>query len=306
MKKAIALMVVLAMSLAVCACGSTSDASKTDASNDLPAQSDKTPDAQGTEEANTVTREDLFGEWVNYDTGDTLSITNTEIKYSYYSGGSFTTDWTFASLEGDTFSELSLGEIRIVKGEEGLQLVSEEYGTFISSDAAAKRTENESCRVGEKGKGALAEISMTKYDFAKIIGKENTTRLFVNDVHYESAPDGMVYMLIYFDLSSLAKEQINVPFDVNITVDYNNGYLFKSLDGNGAYCFVDEANGAYYRYMLNTGYVMELSPLQSGKYFAAIPVAEIVSTDTTSPLAVLFEIGEKGDTDYTAIRFKVQ
>ena len=37
---------------------------------------------------------------------------------------------------------------------------------------------------------------------------------------------------------------------------------------------------------------MALSPLTSGSFFVAIPVAEVVSTDAESPISVRFDYGE--------------
>ena len=76
-----------------------------------------------------------------------------------------------------------------------------------------------------------------------------------------------------------------------------------------AYIYEDDINGSFYQCMMDSGYLMELSPLTSGSYFIAIPVAEIVSTDTVSPIKIKFEYApfiKGGKEAYQTTYIKVQ
>lgn len=146
--------------------------------------------------------------------------------------------------------------------------------------------------MGEKLTGDNMEITVKSVDFAELLGKDNTTRVFERDVSWDNPGDGKVYAIIKFDYTNLAKQEVDMVRDVKITVVYKDGYEFASFDEEKAYIFEDDINGVFRQCCLDTGgYVMELSPLTSGSFFIAIPVAEMVSTDTKSPIQIKVDYG---------------
>ena len=146
--------------------------------------------------------------------------------------------------------------------------------------------------LGEKLTGDNIEITVKSIEFAALLGKDNTTRVFERDVSWDKPGDGKVYTIIKFEYTNLAKQEVDMVRDVKITVVYKDGYEFASFDEKKAYIFEDNINGVFRQCCLDTGgYVMELSPLTSGSFFIAIPVAEMVSTDTESPIQIKVDYG---------------
>lgn len=146
--------------------------------------------------------------------------------------------------------------------------------------------------LGEKVSGENLEITIKSFEFAEYLGKDNTTRVFERDVSWDKPGDGKVFSIFKFDYTNLAKEEVDMVRDVKFTVDYKDGYEFASFDESKAYIFEDDINGVFRQCCLDSGgYVMNLSPLTSGSFFIAIPVAEIVSTDTESPIQIKVDYG---------------
>lgn len=273
MKKLIAFLLAAIMLLSLCACGKES----TPADTEAPA----TP------------KEDFYGAWTNCDTGDTITIEENYMTLEYADGGSYRTDWRPEQIDGDTFKGVNpFGEMKL-SVVDGMKQLSGSLGTFIPADAAAEKRLSESVPVGEKYAGENLEITIKSTEFAEFLDSDNTTRMFERDVSWENAGDGKVFMIIKFDFTNLSKQVADMPRDLKMTVQYKDGYEFSSFDEEKAYLFEDDINGVFRKCCLDSGgYVMELSPLTSGSYFIAIPVAEIVSTDTDSPLYIQVDFGE--------------
>ena len=163
--------------------------------------------------------------------------------------------------------------------------------TTEATEAPTEATNSVS--VGEKLTGDNLEITVKSVEFADLLGKDNTTRVFERDVSWDNPGDGKVYAIIKFDYTNLAKQEVDMVRDVKITVVYKDGYEFVSFDETKAYIFEDDINGVFRQCCLDTGgYVMELSPLTNGSFFIAIPVAEMVSTDTESPIQIKVDYGK--------------
>ena len=164
--------------------------------------------------------------------------------------------------------------------------------------------------LNEKYSGDNFEITVKSIEFAELLGKDNTTRVFERDVSWDEPGDGKVFSIIKFDYTNLAKQEVDMVRDVKITVDYKDGYEFASFEENKAYIFEDDINGVFRQCCLDTGgYVMTLSPLTSGSFFIAIPVSEMVSTDTESPIQIKVDYGTNikgGASIYETVYIKVQ
>ena len=150
---------------------------------------------------------------------------------------------------------------------------------------------NNTVVVGEKYAGENLEIIVNSVEFADLLGKDNTTRVFERDESWNSPGDGKVYMIVKFDYTSLAKQDTDMTRDIELTVVYKDGYEFASFEEDEAYIFEDDINGVFRQCILDSGYKMTLSPLTNGSYFIAIPVAEMVSTDSSSSIQIKIEYG---------------
>lgn len=149
----------------------------------------------------------------------------------------------------------------------------------------------EAMPMGEKVSGTNFEITVKSIEFANLLGKDNTTRLFERDVVYDNPGEGKVFAIIKFDYTNLAKQTVDMVRDIKFTISYKDGYEFVSFEEEKAYIFEDDLNGVYRRCRFDSGYLMELSPLTSASFFIAIPVAEIVSTDIVSTLNIKVDFG---------------
>ena len=277
MKKAITILLALLMVLSLAACGDDNSTTNTPAATETPA----TP------------KEDFFGEWENYETGDTITIDSEDIIFESKDGGSYQSGWEFAEITGDTLKDNEpIGELRLTTVNGFKQLVGSS-GVFITLEEANQRRNSESKALGEKYEGENFEITIKNVSFDNVLNKNNTTRVFERDVGQDKPGDGKIYMIINFDYTNLAKTAVDMVRDVKFTVIYKDSYEFVSFEEDKAYIFEDDINGVFRSCRLDTGgYLMELSPLTSDSFVIAIPVAEIVNTDTNSSLEIKVDYGK--------------
>lgn len=230
--------------------------------------------------------------WENPKTGATLTFANGSYTHTAQNGSmSDSIQWSF--LAGDTYYLPNVDIFKIVVEGDSFKLVGETLGEYITPESASAKAESELMNLGETAKGQSFEITVKEYEFVEFLGKDNTTRLFARDVSWDDAGDGKVFMVVKFDYMNLDKQEIDMVRDVCVTVNYKDGYEFASHNEEKAYLFEDDINGVFRRCSLDIGgYVMEQSPLTSGSFFIAIPVAEIVSTDTESAINVRFDYGD--------------
>lgn len=232
--------------------------------------------------------------WVNLDTGFTLTFTDGFYIHTTADGYSSTSSFIQSScLAGNIYYMPGIDIFKIVTEGDSFKLVGETLGEYITQEDAREKLKNELVSIGETAKTELFEITVTEYEFADLLGKDNTTRLFARDISWDDPGDEKVFMIIKFDYVNLDKRAIDMVYDLCVTVDYKDGYEYASFTEDKAYIFEDDTNGVFRRCSLDTGgYAMELSPLTSDSYFVAIPVAKVVSTDTESTIIVRFDYGE--------------
>lgn len=248
--------------------------------------------------------------WINPDTGATLTFANGSYTHTAGNGSSMNAETQWSFLAGDTYYMPNVDVFKIITEGDSFKLVGESLGEYITPEAAAIKAESELINMGETAKSDFFEITVKEYEFVELLGNDNTTRLFARDVSWDNAGDGKVFMIVKFDYMNLDKQEIDMVRDVCVTVNYKDGYEFASFDEEKAYLFEDDINGVFRRCSLDIGgYVMELSPLTSGSFFVAVPVAEIVSADTESAITVRFDYGDniKGGAPVSeSISFKIQ
>lgn len=277
MKKILSLIMALALMLSLSAC------------------SEKQPNVSNTE-SNTdsisgLTKKDFYGTWINIDTNEFLVIDEFNISlcdsrkqpiHGY--------TWELAKINGNTVSIMDDFTFTLTDVNSEPQLIGE-LGTFITEKAAQEMTVH--VGLNETAKGKFFEVTAKEYEFAELLGEDNTTGLFLRDIGWSNAGDGKVFMIIKFDYTNLAKQEVDMVRDMQVSVLYRDGYEFNSFKEENAYIFEDDINGAFRKCWLDAGgYVMEMSPLSSGSFFVAIPVAEMVSTDTESSIQIRFDYGK--------------
>lgn len=81
--------------------------------------------------------------------------------------------------------------------------------------------------MGEKLTGGNMEITVKGIEFAELLGKDNTTRVFERDVSWDNPGEGKVYAIIKFDYTNLAKQEVDMVRDVKITIVYKDGSFFQ-------------------------------------------------------------------------------
>lgn len=301
MKKTIIILLTLVMMLSLAACGGGSQTSSTPAP---VATAELTTEPTPTETPATP-KEDFYGEWENYETGDTLRIDSKDIVFEYPNGSSYQSSWIFAEIVGDTLKDNEpIGELRLTVVEGYKQLVGVS-ASYITKEEADKRRDIESLTVGETAETELAKITIKKVVYSDKVDKDIAPRLFINERGTLSAPKDKTFVLVYFDFTNLSKEQMYVNEETILAIDYN-GYQFKSSDGD-SWLFEDAKNGSIYGYYgrLVGGYLVELSPLMSNSYFACVPVPKAITEDASSELRIIMEIGNEYDKDYSVVRYKV-
>lgn len=110
--------------------------------------------------------------------------------------------------------------------------------------------------------------------------------------------DDMLLACLYFDIKNISKELMLVRDVLDVKVDYNEGFIYNTQD---KYCYLLEAEDndpsvCTFKYDGHaSGTEFKLSPLSSDKFMLAIPCAQAVSEDNTSPLKVVFTL-PNGDT----------
>lgn len=242
----------------------------------------------------TITLDEITAHsWTSPTTGSILTFENGMYTHTDSSGSSFSFETQYTYLAGDTYYLPDVDIFKIVEDGESFKLVGKTWGEYLTLDAAAAKAASELINMGETAKTELFEITAKEYTFAELLGKDNTTKVFTRDVSWDDAGDGKVFMIVKFDYLNLDKREVDLVRDLCITVSYKDGFEFASFEEDKGYLFEDDINGVFRRTCLDSGgYVMALSPLTSGSFFVAIPVAEVVSTDAESPISVRFDYGE--------------
>lgn len=244
------------------------------------------------EKESIVPIEDIISnKWIDTESGDLLSFKDGKATVERKTGASITNAGQ-NEIVGDILYLRDFDCYLVSKDGDNIVLSGDKGSKFMSESAADDALKKYS--VGEKASCDTFEVTLKDYEFTERLGSSNTTKLFERDVVWDAPDDkDMVYILFHFDYTNLSKETINMYWDSNVTIDYNNGYLYKTADATGAYIFEDDINGVYSKYRIvglgGINYKMDLSPLQSGKYFSAIPVPKRVSEDESADLRIIFE-----------------
>lgn len=232
--------------------------------------------------------------WINVTNGNTLSFT-------YESTASFTTNNIIAwiddtHLAGDIYYIPNVDIFKIVEDGTTYKLVSEKLGEYVVEEnySAPTEPEPEYLSMGDTASTDFAKLTFTNLEYVDRLNATTGSGILSRDKGLTDAGlvvGNNIFAVIHFDFTNLAKTEKRVIDVVSVTVDYNNGYLYRTSDGL-AYMF--DRTGFYNNYS-GDGYNLDLSPLESDNFKVCIPVAEVVGNDTTSPLQIKVEL--QGDNE---------
>lgn len=163
--------------------------------------------------------------------------------------------------------------------------------TLESTNDDGNAVEAERLSVGETLKTDSLEITLKDLAFEGSVD-------IGSGISIAASGDDMLLACLYFDIKNISKEPMLVRDVLDVKVDYNEGFIYNTQD---KYCYLLEAKDndpsvctfKYDGYASGTEF--KLSPLSSDKFLLAIPCAQAVSEDNTSPLKVVFTL-PNGDT----------
>lgn len=239
--------------------------------------------------------------WINVSNGNSLSFT-------YESTASFTTNNIIAwiddtHLAGDTYYIPNVDIFKIVEEGTIYKLVGEKLGEYVVEEnyIAPTAPEPEYLSIGDTASTDFANFTLTSLEYVDRLNATTGSGILSRDRGLTDAGlvvGNKIFAVIHFDFTNLAKTEKRVTDVVAVTVDYNNGYLYRTSDGL-AYMF--DSTGFYNNYS-GEGYILDLSPLESDNFKVCVPVAEVVGADTTSPLQIKIELqGDDGTTTFVYV-----
>lgn len=164
----------------------------------------------------------------------------------------------------------------------------------INGETAIAPTEPEYLSIGNTASTDFANFTLTSLEYVDRLNATTGSGILSRDRGLTDAGlvvGNKIFAVIHFDFTNLAKTEKRVTDVVAVTVDYNNGYLYRTSDGL-SYMF--DSTGFYNNYS-GEGYILDLSPLESDNFKVCVPVAEVVGADTTSPLQIKIEL--QGDNE---------
>ncbi len=289
MKRLTSILLVLLMVLSLVACsgeGGGSDSGKD----------------SGKVSAKSVTMADLCGEWVREDNGWPMTITQDTVK-------------KLDSKNGRSGSSSESRNYRVENGSlvSGYEPNIEEYKIVIE-DGKVTRLEGDTysyvpmerpqVNMGETlGDNGIADVTITGINYARMLGAETYAPAesgsgWVTD-------DGMLFMEITYTVKNTYTNVFEIPGGVQMTINYGDGYQFGTEEGK--YCYYREINGTGHYTRSDSsgkGDSMELSPLTEGEYAVYIPVAEVLATDTETPMTIDITLESETSFAYGSVKVR--
>lgn len=259
MKKFVALLLALLMAFSMVGCGESGSSGK----------------------ATDVQLTDVCGNWVETTTGDSLTITVNEATFKHErSIGNSTSGKPSVSLSNGVLSAGSEGDFTVVM-ENGVPAKLEGTNkTFITEEAATVKG-----KMGEKVViDNVAEITVNEITgFSPMI---DASTYQPSETRGLGCDDGMLFMGISFSVKNLLKEPMRLDDNIAVCVNYD-GYLFATDDKSYASYFTDGRSGCS---SMSGGTVLSVAQLSEETFTVYIPVAEVISTDETTPLTIQFRV----------------
>lgn len=272
MKKIAALLLALVMALSLAACGGAS--------------------------AKNIKETDLDGEWVRESDGWPMTIHSGSVEAleAISEHGSKTSINSTFQLEDGVMAFGSKKYNVIVEKGQVTRLENDDY-TYVRL-SRTQLTMDET--FSDNG---IADVTITGIDYTRLLDAK--TYAPVESGGGWVAGDGMLFMEITYTVKNMYTNALEIPGGVQMTIHYGDGYQFGTEEGK--YCYYRELDGTG-RYKrggsLAEGYSIELSPLTEGKYAVYIPVAEVMSTDTESPMTI--DLNLESGTSFAYANVKVR
>ena len=170
----------------------------------------------------------------------------------------------------------------------------EEYGQPLAVNVPLKENttfyvsalvKGEECAMGDIISTDSVNIKLTDISFEPFI---------IGSTTYFPAESDMIFALLEIELENVSKTRIAVTDFLNVTIDFNDGFLFGTADYESI--LLDEKGDMriFVYAKQGRGENMGLSPLTSQTYTLAIPCARLVGEDQESPLSVKFCLPDEG------------
>lgn len=283
MKKLIVLLITALLVFSLVGCGSEGGSSSSKASKN-------------------ITMSDLDGEWIREDNGWPATISSGYIRV----------------MESKTGSSSTTAERSIYSVENGVMSLSWEKGkddyNIIVEDGVATRLEGEYTYVRlerpvvEMGEtftdNGIANVTIT--EISGYPRKLDTyTYKPVEDGSGLVTSDGMLFMEICYKVKTTYKSELSVPNAVQFTVVYGDGYEY-STEGDKVCYFREVGSSSHYSHSANSGKgsKMSLSPLTEKEYIVYIPVAEVLATDTETPMIINITLESDDSFAYGSVKVR--
>lgn len=182
---------------------------------------------------------------------------------------------------------------------------SKAQGQEENSNTKAEENSTTEVKLGDTVKTDIIEFSLTRVEFADKLKYATFSSLTKPDKEYllpteleQSNPvfvakDGETFLSYSFSLKYLGKEELEVPTDMNIIANYNNGYKFETY--SQAYMWSD------YVQIQEMTKLKPLDPEGEGRGCMKVPFEVRDNEENSLSITVSIPNGDGTNSDYTYV-----
>lgn len=240
----------------------------------------------------SIEQKEIVGEWVEVNNNHTILIDSGNLKMTI--AGETHPSWS----GGMSWQHLVDGQyiignnsISFIEDNGVVHAIVSGYGAF---DGDYVKKEDLVIK-GEYSIGETCSTDMIELTITDICFSRNITI----DTYLPTKPgsglvpsDGLTYASISFHVKNVAKGNINYKQFTNFTIDYNDGYEYKVMENGYSYLVkiqepLSTSKTKKFTDKIEDGYDVDLASLTESDYVINIPCAEIIGTDTESPLKII-------------------
>lgn len=277
-KKIYTIATILTLALSLCACSKEEQAETTQATTEVE-----------------ITLPDLYGEWTDKSTGDTLSISASECILEQPDGSYETA--LFTDIEGNIFSFNSTNYV--ISVDNNIITLTSDKNTFIQNS----NIQYEEFSIGDTASTDVVDFTLKNYSYVDKLDASSLTP--ISSGSGLGASEGMTMFSVEYEITNNGKTELNTTTDVIISVDYNNGFIYSMNDDNT--CYIVDEPYVFFKLISDgagQGASLRVPSLTSKDYTTYIPCSDKLKTDSQSPLVINVQLPTS--TGFTTVKYIIR
>lgn len=251
----------------------------------------------------SITMADLDGDWIREDNGwpATISSGNMTVIERKEGGSTTSAKKSIYAVEDGVMS------LHWEKGKDDYNIVVENgIPTRLEGAYTYVRMERPLIKLGETFKeNGIADVTITEIaGFPRLL--DTGTYRPIDSGSGMVADDGMLFMEIHYTVKNTYKGELKIPGGVQFTIIYGDGYQFGTEESKYSYYRELEGTGTYVRSGSGggKGSAMTLASLTEKEYAVYIPVAEVLATDTETPMTINITLESEDSFAYGSVKVR--